>query len=371
MFSIQPVQTKKELKKFIKIPYALYKNDPFWVPPLLYEEKRKYTADSNPMLEHCDYQHFLLLEKDKPVGRITAYINHFANKNWGEKRGLFGAYECINNKKGAKLLFESAFNWLKKKGASVMQGPWGFSQECGLLVDNFNTHPMVMSPYNPAYYPEQFEYAGLKKAKDVFVYKYEDSDSYNLPQKYNQVVQDIAKRYGVTVRSINLKDMEQETKVLVRTANEATKDNWGYMVVSDKEAESLAKSLKMIVDPDIIMLAEIKGKPIGYMIVLPDINIILKKLKGRLFPLGIFKLTFGVKKIRDYRVWGLGMIPGYRRKAIDVLFYKRLCDVLAPKHPSCVEANYVLEDNMSMNNPIIKLGFTKAKTYRVYEREIK
>ena len=158
---------------------------------------------------------------------------------------------------------------------------------------------------------------------------------------------------------------------MVQTANEATKDNWGYMVVSEKEAEGLAESLKMIVDPDIIMLAEIKGKPVGYMIVLPDVNVIIKKLKGRLFPFGIFRLKFEIKKVRDYRIWGLGMIPGYRRKAIDVLFYKRLYEVLAPKHPSCVEANYVLEDNMSMNNPIINLGFKKANTYRVYERKIK
>ncbi len=369
-FSVKPVQTKKDLKRFIKIPYTVYKNDPFWVPPLLYEEKRKYTADSNPMLEHCDYQHFMLYKNDNPVGRISGFINHVANENWGEKRGLFGSYECIDNKEGAQLLFQAVYDWLKSQGASLMQGPWGFSQECGLLIDNFNSSPMVMSPYNPSYYPDQFEFYGLHKAKDVFVYKIENGNSYNFPKKYGQVAHNIAKRYGVTIRSINFADMKNETKLLVKTANESTKDNWGYMVVSDQEADSLAESLKMIVDPDIIMLAEIKGKPIGYMIVLPDVNVILKKLKGRLFPLGLFKLKFGIKKIRDYRIWGLGMIPGYRRKAIDVLFYNRLYDVLAPKNPSCVEANYVLEDNMSMNNPIKKLGFKKANTYRVYEKSI-
>jgi len=238
------------------------------------------------------------------------------------------------------------------------------------LIDDFHSSPMIMSPYNPAYYPDQLEFFGLKKAKDVFVYKVDEAHSYTLPQKYSQFANKIADRYGVTVRSIDIKNIKQETKLLVRIANESTRDNWGYMMVSENEADHLADTLKLIVDPDIIMLAEVNGEPIGYMIVLPDINIILKKLKGKLFPFGIFKLQRGIKKIRNYRVWGLGILPEYRRKAIDVLFYKRLYEVLIPKRPAFVEANYVLEDNMVMNNPIKKLGFTKAKTYRVYEKVI-
>ncbi|MFO7888950.1 MAG: hypothetical protein R6V04_01275 [bacterium] len=370
VFNVQPVQTKKDLKKFIKLPYELYKNDPYWVAPLLYEEKRKYTARFNPMLEHCDYQHFLLFKNGTPVGRISVYINHFANENWGETRGLFGSYECIDDKEGARLLFQSAYDWLKQKNAVVMQGPWGFSQECGLLIDDFHSSPMIMSPYNPAYYPDQLECSGLKKAKDVFVYKVDEAHSYTLPQKYSQFAKKIAVRYGVTVRSIDIKNIKQETKLLVKIANESTRDNWGYMMVSENEAEHLAGSLKLIVDPDIIMLAEINGKPIGYMIVLPDINIILKKLRGKLFPFGIFKLQRGIRNIRNFRVWGLGILPEYRRKAIDILFYNRLYEILSPKKPGYVEANYVLEDNMVMNNPIKKLGFTKAKTYRVYEKVI-
>lgn len=369
-FNIQPVKTSRDLKKFIQVPYNLYNNDPFWVAPLLYEEKRKYTQKYNTMLEHCDYQHFLLLDHNKPVGRISTFINHIANDNWGERRGLFGSYECIKNNEGAKLLFNAVYNWLKEKGIRSMQGPWGFSQECGLLIDSFNSSPMVMSPYNPPYYLEQFEFCGLKKAKDVFVYKIDEGYSYTLPEKYSQVAKRIADKYGVTVRSVDIKNMTVETKLLVKIANESTRDNWGYMMVSEKEAEHLAESLKMIIDPDIVMLAEVKGKPVGYMIVLPDINVILKKLKGKLFPFGIFRLKFGISKIRDYRVWGLGVLPEYRRKAVDVLFYNKLYEVLAPKRSRCVEANYVLEDNMVMNNPIKKLGFTKAKTYRVYEKDI-
>jgi len=369
-FQVHPIQTKRDLEKFIKFPYNLYKNNSFWVAPLLYEEKKKYTKRSNPMLENCDYQHFLLFKDGNPAGRISAFINQFANENWEEKRGLFGSYECINNNEGAKLLFQFAYEWLKEKGVKVMQGPWGFSQECGLLIDNFDSSPMVMSPYNPSYYPGQFEFFGFKKTKDVFVYKIEEGYSYKLPQKYSQVAIRIAERYGVTVRSVDIKNMKEETRLLVRIANESTRDNWGYMMVSEKEADHLAESLKLIVDPDIIMLAEVKGKPIGYMIVLPDINILLKKLKGKLFPLGLFKLKFGISNIRDYRIWGLGILPEYRRKAVDVLFYNKLYEVLAPKNPRCVEANYVLEDNMIMNNPIKKLGFTKAKTYRVYEKAI-
>jgi hypothetical protein len=139
---------------------------------------------------------------------------------------------------------------------------------------------------------------------------------------------------------------------------------------TDAEAYDIARSLKPIVDPEIVMIAEIAGQAVGYLIALPDVNTILKDLHGRLFPFGFLRLLTGLKKIRQYRIWGMGVIPQYHRKAMDALFYRRLYEMLRKKNPTRVEANYVLEDNVMMNNPILRLGFKEAKRYRVYEMAI-
>lgn len=371
-FKVIKVNTNKELRAFIHFPYRFYRDDPLWVPPLLMEEKKKYFLKSNPMLEHCHFQQFLLLEDGKPAGRVNAFINHLANEHWNRKIGMFGLYECIDNEEGSRLLLQSAFDWLKQNGAEAMQGPWSFaSQECGLLFEGFDSSPMIMASYNPVYYIRHFETFGFSKVKDLLVYKIDYDESYIFPEKYIKVANRIENKYKIIIRPIDIKQIKKEARILMKVANESTKNNWGYIPVTEKETDDLANSMKMIADPDIILIGEIGGKPVGYMIVLPNVNVLLKGLKGRLLPGGIFKLKFGMKNIREYRIWALGVIPEYHRKAVDVLFYKKLYEIFAIKNPSCVEANYVLEDNMVMNNPIKKLGFKVSKKYRVYEKEIK
>ncbi|MFH1943961.1 MAG: N-acetyltransferase [bacterium] len=370
-FSIQPVQNRKDLRAFIRLPYKLYRDDSIWVPPLLLEEKKKYSEKTNPMLSHCDVRLFLLLQNGKAVGRISAFIDRLAVEHWRENVGLFGSFECIDDVDASQLLLDAARSWLRERGMAKMRGSWSFaSQEWGILVKGFDSPPMIMAPYNPPFYNVQMESFGLNKVKDLMVYELDMKDGYELPERFLRMTDRIAEKYGVTVRSVNMKRLEEDVKTIVDVANASTKDNWGFIPVTDEEAHDMAKSLKPVVDPDAVMIAEIDGKPIGYLIGLPDINIILRGLNGRLFPFGFLKLLFGLKKIRQYRIWALGVIPEYQRKAIDTLFYRRLYDVLSPKRPDRIEANYVLEDNMVMNNPILKMGFNEVKKYRVYEMDL-
>ncbi len=372
-FTIVPVKNRKELKQFIRFPYDHYRKDPLWVPPLFVEEKKKFIVSKNPMLEHCDYQLFLLLKDNRPAGRISAFIDRLAIEHWKSKTGLFGSFECIEDHEAAGLLLQAASGWLEERGMRVIRGPWSFaSQEWGLLVEGFDRPPMIMAPYNPRYYDDQMLYYGLRKTRDLLVYELDCRDGYRLPERFLKMSDSIEKRYGVTLRGINMKRLERDVKILVDIANESTRGNWGYIPVTDEEARDLSRSLKPIVDPEIVMIAEIKGKPVGYLIGLPDLNQILRGLNGRLFPFGFIKMLTGVRKIRHYRIWGMGVVPEYQRKAIDILFYKRLYEVLAAKKPfpALVEVNYVLENNMAMNNPINKMGFRKVKSYRVYEKTI-
>ncbi len=369
--SVQPVYSQKDLKTFIRLPYRLYRDDTVWVPPLRLEERRKYSPKTNPMLRHCDYRLFLLHQNGQTVGRISAFIDRLAVEHWGEKVGLFGSFECIDSDEGSHLLLESARKWLREHDMSKMRGDWSFaSQEWGVLVEGFESPPMIMAPYNPPYYDRLMKSYGLAKVKDLMVYELDTRDGYELPERILKLTDTIAEKYNVTIRSLNMKRLKEDVKTILDVANAATRDNWGYVPVTDEEADDIAKSLRMVVDPDVVMIAEIQGRPVGYLIGLPDVNTVIKGLNGRLLPFGIFKLLYGLKRIRQYRIWALGVKPEYQRKAFDILFYRKLYDVLSPKKPDRLEANYVLEDNMVMNNPILKLGFKEVKKYRVYEMSI-
>ncbi len=359
------------MKAFILLPYQLYRDDTIWVPPLRMDEKKKFSVRRNPILSHCEFQHFLLIQNGKSVGRVSAFIDNLALDQWKQPVGLFGSFECIDNEEGAHLLLEHARSWLQSKKMKTMRGPWSFeSQEWGFLVKGFETPPMVMAHYNPPYYNDYMESFGLNKIKDLLVYEMNVQDGYQLPERFLKWTEHMARKYRVKVRSLNMKNLEEDVRTILQVGNSSTQNNWGFVPVTDDEAQDIARSLKSIVDPDIIMIAEVEDKPIGYLVAFPNVNVLIKGLNGRLFPFGIFKLLFGLKRIREYRIWGLGVIPEYQRKAIDTLFYKRLYDVLMPKKPTLIEANYVLEDNMVMNNPILKMGFQEVKRYRIYENRI-
>ncbi|MBN2028886.1 hypothetical protein JW824_01460 [bacterium] len=371
-YQVHFVKNNKDLKAFIRLPYWLYKhiNDKTWVPPLLIEEKKKYSK-TNPSLTHCDYQFFLLLKNGKPVGRICAFIHRHAVKQWKTPVGFFGSYECLDDREGSKRLLGEVRKWLRDRDMICMRGPWDFdTKEYGFVVKGYDQQPMMMAPYNPPYYNDQMEAFGLKKVKDLLAYELDLTDGYHLPSRFLKLTDRIAKRNRINIRSINMKKLENDVNILLKVANVSTYSNWGYVEVTDAEASAIAQSMKHIADPDIVMIAEIDSKPIGYLIALPDINILIKKMNGRLLPFGFIQLLIGRKNIRQYRIWALGIIPGYQRRAIDTLFYRRLYEIIIPKNPQRLEANYVLENNLAMSNPIQKLGFKESKRYRVYEMSI-
>jgi len=305
------------------------------------------------------------------IGRIAVFVNHAANKHWQKKIGFFGHYECVNDDNAALMLLEAGAKWLREQGMTKMRGQWNFvSQDIGFIVDGFDLPPVVLSSYNLPYYNDQVVKFGMKKVKDLLVYNCDTGKGYKIPGRFLKFTDLIARRYGVTVRPINMKKLVEDARIILRLTNESLADNWGYYPVAESEAEQIAADLKMIVHPEVVLIAEIDGQPIGYIITVPDVNHILKDMKGRLLPCGIFKLLRGIKKLNRYRIWAMGILPTYQRKGISVLMFRRLNDILAPKG-SYIEVNYVLEDNDLMNNAIIKLEFDVVKRYRIYEAQLR
>ncbi len=368
--NIQEVKTQTDLRKFINFPYQFHRHASNWIPPLRLDQKNIFNPKKNSTLSHCEYQFFLLYENSKIIGRIVSYINHNANQYWHEKIGFFGYYDCIDYQHAASLLLKAVEKWLVDRGIEKMRGQWNFvSQDIGFIYEGFDIPPIVLSSYNPPYYNNQMVDFGMQKAKDLLVYSCDITNGYKIPSRFLEFTDRIAERYRVTVRSINMKNLVEDTKIIVRLTNESIADNWGFYPVDEAEANQIAADLKMIVHPEVVLIAEIDGKPIGYIITLPDVNYILKDLNGRLFPFGIFKLLRGIKNIKRYRIWALGLLPPYQKKGISVLLFRRLNDILGDKDVY-VEANWVLEDNALMNNALSQLKFDLIKRYRIYEKLI-
>jgi GNAT superfamily N-acetyltransferase len=368
---ITEVTSKRQLKQFIDLPYTLYKNDPVWVPPLKSELFGQFDRKRNPTLDHLEYTLFLLEDLGVVTGRIAAFTDTIALEMWKEPIGLFGYFECIDNYEGSKLLLDAARGWLKSKGMKFMRGPWSFvSQEWGLVIEGFTPSPTVMAPYNPEYYINHITSYGFEKIKDLLVYYISVKEGYDIPERILTLTDDVAKRYNITTRLVNMKDYDNEVARIIELSNVSLIDNWGYTSVTKEEAEAIARDLKPIIQQKGVIFAEERnGRAVGFAITIPDVNTLLKGMNGSLLPFGWIKLLTRLPKLRNYRLFALGVIPEYHGKGIDSLLYRAIYESLYTPE-TWMEINYVLEDNAPMNNAIIKLNAKPLRRYRIYQKSI-
>ena len=252
-----------------------------------------------------------------------------------------------------------------------MRGPWSFvSQEFGMVVEGYTPSPVVMAPYNPPYYNEQLTSYGLKKAKDLLCWHISMAEGYRIPQRIVKLTDVVAERFGIRIRQLDIKSYDKEIQTILELSNTSLIQNWGYSPATESEAEDMAREMKRIIQAKGVLFAEDQsGRPIGFIIALPDLNSLLKGLNGRLFPLGFIKLLWGIPRLRRYRLFALGVIPEYQRKAVDSLLYRALNETLY-SNDLWIEINYVLEDNWPMINAIKKLEVNQSRRYRVYEMEL-
>ena len=371
LMKISRVTSKSDLQRFIKLPYQLYKNDPVWIPPLLNEQKSQFDVKRNPTLDHLKYALFLLEEDGKTIGRIAAFIDLIALEAWKEPIGLFGYYECIQDDTASQMLLDAASGWLRENKMKQMRGPWSFvSQEWGLVIEGFSPSPTVMAPYNPPYYAGQMEMYSLQKIKDLLVYYISGAEGYKIPERIMTQTDNVAKRYSVKIRPVDMKHYDEDVKKVIDMSNRSLAGNWGYTLVTKAEAEAFARDMKQIIQPKGVLFAEDNNNnTIGFAIALPNANVLLKGLNGRLLPFGWLKLLWGLPKLTSYRLFALGVVPEYHGKGIDSLLYRALCNSLYTPD-IWLEINYVLEDNYPMNNAIRKLNAKPLRRYRIYQKEI-
>lgn len=366
--TIQKVNSKKDIIRFIKFQWDIYKNDKYWVPPLIMDKKKLLDKEKHPFYKHAESELFLALRNGKIVGRIAAIKNDLHNKYHNDKVGFFGFFECINDQSVANSLFDAAKEWLRSKGLTEMRGPANPSSndEYGMLIDGFDDEPRIMMTYNPKYYLDLCDNYGFKKAKDLYAYKLENRKVIS-SDKLRRVAEIAQKRSGIKITQIDMKNFDKEIEKVKYVYNKAWAPNWGFVPMTDEEIDFMAKELKPIAEPSLILFGEIENKIVGFSLVLLDYNYVLKKINGRLFPFGFLKILKHKKEIKWSRILTLGIIPEYQKRGLDAVFYWEIVQRAANVGILLGEASWILEDNDMMNRGAETMNGEIYKKYRIYE----
>lgn len=368
--NIVQIDIKKDINKFIEVPWSIYKNDPNWVPPLKLAVKELFKA-KHPFFEVGEVACFLAYKENQIVGRIAAVINHAHNKFWNDKIGFWGFFEVINDQNVSSALIGKAETWLKENGMTSFRGPVNPSTnyECGLLLKGLQDPPQIMMTYNPEYYGEHFTQLGYEKVKDLLAYQIDLS--FQMPEKITRIAERIEKSKKVTYRFINKKNWDKEVQLMLGIYNKAWQKNWGFIPMTEKEFIHTANDLKNVVDENLIMYVLVDGVEAGFIVCLPDFNQVFKKIpNGKLLPTGIFKLLRAKKYINRVRVITLGVVEEYRRMGLETLLYQKMHEQLKINKFEEAEMSWILEDNLNMNKPLLTMGAKPYKTYRIYEKTL-
>ena len=372
--NVRPIASHgRDFNRFVELPYRLHQNLEHWVPPLRPDVKLMFDREKNPFFEHSEVQAFLAERPEgsgsRVVGRIAAIENSAHNDFHDDRVGFFGFFECEEDPEAAAALFDAASDWLGARDLDTMRGPANFStnDDCGLLIHGFHRPAALMMPYNPPYYEKLVEGVGFAKARDLVAFYLAATE---IPERLNRAADLVKRRSKVTTRPLNMKKYSQEIDLVREIYNTAWEKNWGFVPLTEHEVDHLAKQLKPVVDANLIRFAEVDNEPIAFVLALPDMNLVLRHLGGRLGPIELAKLLWYSRKIDMLRVFTLGIKPGFRSSGIDALLYRDIFQYGYARGIFRGEFSWVLEDNLAMCRPLERMGAKMDRTYRLYDRPI-
>lgn len=366
---IRAVTNKTDLDKFIRLPWKIYKDNPHWVPPLIRDIKFKLNREKHPFFEFARMELFIAEKGNEIVGRIAAIVNERHNEFHSEKLGFFGMFESIDDVETARLLFSAAEDWCRKEGMQRILGPVNLStnDECGFLLEGFDLDPAVMMPYTLEYYLKLSEECGYVKAKDLYAYL---KGEVGVVDRIAKLVERVKSKEDVVVRPIDMKNFHKEVEIIKDIYNAAWEVNWGFVPMTPAEMDLMAKELKPIAEPELVLFAEVKGEPVGVSITLPDLNFVLKKLNGKLGPIELLKFLYYKKKIKGLRSLVFGLKKEFRRTGINVVLYYETEVRGAKLGYEWCEMSWNLEDNDMINRFDEAVGGKLYKKYRLYEKSL-
>jgi ribosomal protein S18 acetylase RimI-like enzyme len=365
--------TSRDITRFLKVSYPIYEKDPNWVAPLLIDLKKVFTRE-NPLFEHARMQLWIARQGQRDLGRIAGIVDDHFNRTAEKAAAFFGFFESVDSDAVSEGLFEACFDWARRQNAKVLQGPMNptTNDECGLLVEGFDSPPVFMMTYNPAYYLGLLERQGFKKAKDLLAFHI---DLATLPmERLSRIAAKVRERNrGLVFRPVRKKTLEKDIIKVKEVYNEAWGENWGFVPMTDAEVDFMAKRLKPLLMEGLIWLAEAGPEPIGFLLALPDYNPALQPLRGSLMTpkvLGFLPYLLGWKRPTRTRVLTLGVKQAYRSKGLESALLIEGLKVGFDAGVRESEASWILEDNVMMCRVLEAIGGRPYKRYRIYERTL-
>jgi hypothetical protein len=369
---IRPVASRRDLRRFIALPWALYRNEARWIPPLRSDIAKRLDRDRNPFFHHAEAEYLLALRDGEPVGRVSAHVDHRFNEFQDNRWGMFGFFECEDSPETAHALLEAAAGWLRARDRDLMVGPMDFTtnDECGLLVEGYERPPMILSSWHHPYYRALLEGEGLEKAMDLLMWSLHISGRSRVRDAIWRRAERVESEYGIVVRPMRKRDLDAEVSRFLEVYNAAWERNWAAVPLTEEEVRHYARDLRPILDENWAFIAERAdtAEVVGAALTLPDYNQVLAHLNGRLLPFGWAKALYWRGKIDAVRVFALGVKPDYQHTGVAARFYQLHFDAADRTPQKGGEMGWVLETNRAMNRAMEGMGGEIVRRFRVYQR---
>ena len=371
--AVQPVESRRDLKEFIELPYRLHSTSGVWVPPLRLERRLFLNRRLNAFFSHGDAQLFLARRDSRVVGRLSAHYDDAFNAFHANRWGMFGFLELEDDPDVLPLLLAAAERWLHSRGRDHMIGPMDFTMndESGVMIEGFERAPLIKQPWHPPYYRRRVEEAGLSKAMDLLMWELQISDRERMLPIIFKLAGEVEPRHGIRLRKMSRRSLRRDMDRFAEVYNSAWSENWGFSPYSKRDLDAYTAELQLVFDPHWFMVAETaEGETAAIAITVPDVNQVLARMNGRLLPLGWWHFARRRRTMDRVRVGFLGVKPEFQHTGVAAKLYVEHFDMASATPQKWGEMGWILETNTNMNRAMEAMGGRIVRRYRVYEREV-
>lgn len=365
----------EDLDDFVRAGHVVFGDDPAWVPPLEFDLRARLTPGKNPFFQRGEVALFTAWKDGRLAGRCSAQLDHEHLRIYQDRTGFFGFFDTIDDDEVGRSLLDTAAEWLRRRGMERMRGPLSLNmnEEVGVLIDGFEMPPMVLMGHSRRWQDRVARAAGLEKVKDLLAWRF---DIGKIPARAERAWEAVRQMPEVRIRTVDPRKMERELAIIMEIFNDAWRDNWGWVPATDAEVKKTGEELKLILDREMALVAEIDEKPVAICVVLPNLNEVARDFGGKLGPVQIAKLLWRLKfkRPKSSRLMMLGIrreLRGQKRYGgLSHALYVEIAKRGERLGYQWGELSWTLEDNHPINLGIKSMGAKVYKTYRVYERAL-